>query len=114
MATILIIDDDADFIESEKTLLTKAGYAVGKRPNAGGRFRQNQGVKTRLVILDVMMPDGYEGFKVAREIRETLNLRDLPIILLTSLHEKKQVQYRFAPDENYLPVDVFSRQAGQA
>jgi CheY-like chemotaxis protein len=34
-------------------------------------------------------------------------LKELPIVMLTSLHEKRQVPYRFAPDENYLPVDVF-------
>jgi CheY-like chemotaxis protein len=59
------------------------------------------------VILDVMMPTGYEGFAVARAIREEHSLKDLPIVILTSVHGKRQVPYRFAPDETYLPVDVF-------
>ena len=64
-------------------------------------------VKPDLVILDVIMPTGYEGFDVAREIREKHKLIDLPIFMLTSVHSTKRVPYRFAPDEDYLPVDVF-------
>ena len=53
------------------------------------------------------MPNDYEGFEVARTIREDMKLKNLPIIIMSCVHEKKQVPYRFAPDENYLPVDVF-------
>jgi hypothetical protein len=34
-------------------------------------------------------------------------MRKLPIILLTAVHEVKKVDYRFAPDEQWLPVDFF-------
>jgi len=107
MATILIIDDDADFIASEGAVLKRAGYAVESASTPEEGLDKIKTAKPNLVILDVMMPDGYEGFGVARDIRETLGLRDLPIVLLTNLHERKQVPYRFAPDEDYLPVDVF-------
>jgi len=53
------------------------------------------------------MPIGYEGFDVAREIRKEHNLIELPIIILTNVHGVREVPYRFAPDEDYLPVDVF-------
>jgi DNA-binding response OmpR family regulator len=64
-------------------------------------------VEPDLVVLDVMMPTGYEGFDVAREIREKHKQIDLPILMLTSVHATKKVPYRFAPDEEYLPIDVF-------
>jgi hypothetical protein len=31
----------------------------------------------------------------------------VPIIMLSNIHSIKKVPYRFAPDETYLPVDVF-------
>ena len=64
-------------------------------------------VEPDLVILDIMMPTDYEGFDVAREIREKHKLIDLPILMLTSIHKTKKVPYRFTPDADYLPVDVF-------
>lgn len=107
VALILIIDDDADFIDSERTVLEGAGYEVAAATTPAEGVEKTKTLSPDLVILDVMMPSGYEGFEVARDIRETLGLRSLPVVLLTSLHAEKQVPYRFAPDENYLPVDVF-------
>jgi len=49
------------------------------------------------------MPSNYGGFAVARSIREDLNMRYLPIVILFCVYEEKQVQYRFAPDKSYLP-----------
>jgi hypothetical protein len=31
----------------------------------------------------------------------------LPIIILSNIHNVKKVPYRFAPDRDFLPVDVF-------
>jgi len=53
------------------------------------------------------MPTDFEGFQLARDIREKLELTTLPIIILSCIHDRKQVPYRFAPDKDYLPVDVF-------
>lgn len=49
----------------------------------------------------------FEGFDVARKIRENLRLRELPILLLTAVHTEKEVPYRFGPHEEWLPVDYF-------
>ena len=57
------------------------------------------------MILDVIMPEAYEGFELARRIREELKLTDLPILMLTAVHDVKQPPYRFAPHADYLPVD---------
>jgi DNA-binding response OmpR family regulator len=60
-----------------------------------------------LVVLDVILVSDLEGFEVARTLREEHNLKELPILMLTAVHGVKKVPYRFAPDEKYLPVDVF-------
>jgi CheY-like chemotaxis protein len=54
-----------------------------------------------------MMPNDYEGFEVAKHIRENLGLKELPILILSNVHNVKKVPYRFAPDKDFLPVDVF-------
>ncbi len=107
MAKILVIDDDADFRLAVQMALKAHGFELEEAATPDEGISKVLSAKPDLVILDVMMPLGYEGFDVAREIRENLKLIDLPIFMLTSIHSVKKVPYRFAPDEDYLPVDVF-------
>lgn len=107
MARILVIDDDADFLVAVQMVLEANGFEMeaATTPEKGiSKVLENN---PDLVILDVMMPTDYEGFEIARQIREEHKLVDLPILMLTSVHSTKQVPYRFAPDKAYLPVDVF-------
>jgi CheY-like chemotaxis protein len=107
MPKILIIDDDKDLLYAMGLILENHGYGVetAMTPEAG--VNKVLATKPDLVILDVIMPSGYEGFEVARALREKHGLIDLPIVMLSNVHHVKQVPYRFAPDEDYLPVDVF-------
>jgi DNA-binding response OmpR family regulator len=107
MTRILIIDDDPDFLLAVQMVLEAHDFAVDTATTPEEGVSKVLDAEPDLVILDVMMPTGYEGFDVAREIREKHGLVDLPIVILTSVHSTKKVPYRFAPDEEYLPVDVF-------
>ena len=107
MTKILVIDDDADFLLAVRMALEAHNFEMEEARTPEEGISKVLSVNPDLVILDVMMPTGYEGFDVAREIREKHKLIDLPIFMLTSVHSVKKVPYRFAPDEDYLPVDVF-------
>ena len=107
MSKILIIDDDEDFNLSVRIVLEAHDFEVETATTPEEGIDKVLNTEPDLVILDVMMPIGYEGFDVAREIREEHNLKELPIVILTNVHNVRKVPYRFAPDEDYLPVDVF-------
>ena len=107
MPKILVIDDDPDFFLAVQMVLQAHDFEVEAATTPDEGISKVLSAKPDLVILDVMMPTDYEGFDVAREIREKHKLIDLPILMLTSVHSVKKVPYRFAPDEDYLPVDVF-------
>lgn len=107
MSKILMIDDDKDLQEATRIVLEKHNFEVVSAYDPEEGLKKVQSERPDLVILDVLMPNNYEGFKVAREIREKLNMRKLPIILLTAVHGEKKVPYRFAPHEEWLPVDYF-------
>lgn len=107
MSKILIIDDDKDFQSSTRLVLEKENLEVVSAYGPEEGIKKVQDEKPDLIILDVIMPNDYEGFDVARKIREDLELRKLPIILLTGIHDVKEVPYRFAPHEEWLPVDYF-------
>ena len=107
MPKILVIDDDPDFLLAVQMVLNAHDFGMETALTPDEGIEKVLSSEPDLVILDVMMPTGYEGFAVAREIREKHKLIELPILMLTSIHSTKKVPYRFAPDEDYLPVDVF-------
>ncbi len=107
MSKILVIDDDRDFLFAVQMVLEAHDFEVETVTTPEEGIAKTVSTRPDLVILDVLMPTGYEGFEVARALREEHNLRELPIVMLTNVHSVKKVPYRFAPDEDYLPVDLF-------
>jgi CheY-like chemotaxis protein len=107
MLKILLIDDDLDCIEPLKIVLTSEGFGVETALSPQEGIEKVKQTNPDLVVLDVMMPNDYEGFEVAKHIRENLGLKELPILILSNIHNVKKVPYRFAPDKDFLPVDVF-------
>lgn len=107
MAKILIVDDEEDIHQAYGMILEANGFEVCSAYDAEEGIEKIRSEKPDLVVLDVLMPRDYEGFEVARKVREELKLRDLPILMLSAVHQVKKVPYRFAPDDVYLPVDFF-------
>ena len=107
MYKILIIDDDPDLRYSLQLVLEGEGFEVEMAATGKEGVTKVLETEPDLVILDVIMEEDLEGFKVARALREEHNLVDLPILMLTAVHSVKKVPYRFSPDSEYLPVDVF-------
>ena len=107
MSKILVIDDDPDFVLAMQMALEANNFEMEAAATPEEGISKVLSTKPDLVLLDIMMPTGNEGFDVVRSIREEHNLEDLPIVVLTSLHESRKTPYRFAPDKDYLPVDAF-------
>jgi DNA-binding response OmpR family regulator len=107
MPKILLIDDDPDFCYAVRMVLEREGFEVETAATGEEGVHKALDTQPDLAILDVMMVTDLEGFEVARSLREEHDLVELPILMLTAVHSVKQVPYRFAPDEKYLPVDAF-------
>ena len=105
---ILLADDDPDFIEINKTILESKGYKVDEAytsSEALEKIRENQ---YDLLILDLMMEERDAGFTVAYAVREDENLKDLPILMLTSAQEKTGFTFKFSKDKEWMKVDDFA------
>ena len=87
---ILIVEDSPKQAEQLKYLLERHGYAVtvaanGKEALAAGRRR-----KPTIAISNIIMPD-MDGYQLCRQIKADENLKDIPVILLTSLSNPTDV-----------------------
>jgi len=106
---IYIIDDDPDIIESNTMILEKEGYEVGATTNPDDAEKKIIDAKADLIILDVMMKGNTtEGFELARELKKNEMIKNIPIIMQTSINQEKN--YRFSDkdkDDYFMPVEEF-------
>jgi DNA-binding response OmpR family regulator len=86
-ARILLVDDDPDFLDATKRILTANKYDVITALNGEEGISKATHDKPDLIILDVMMP-GKDGYSVCYELRKIAKTRPLPIIMLTSVGQQ--------------------------
>lgn len=108
---ILLIDDDPDLRLALRLPLEAAGYAISEASSVVEARNAVKEIKPDLIVLDVMMDTTTAGFQLALEIHsadprsEFKEFHQIPIIMLTAIHSTTPL--RFAPDEDYLPVQTF-------
>ncbi|HAL64445.1 MAG TPA: response regulator [Bacteroidales bacterium] len=105
---ILLVDDDIDFVFIQKAFLEKEGFQVVTAGDKFAGFERAKAEKPDLAILDVMMTTDQEGFEMAREMRKDPLLKDIPIIMLTSVDSVTGLNLKeMANDPKWLPVDSY-------
>jgi len=102
---ILIIDDDIDLVEVLRIVLESHGYIVLDAQDGERGYKMIEKDKPDLIILDVMMRTEDEGFVIARKIRSTPVIADIPIIMLTAVTQ--QTGYQYNKNDETLPVNEF-------
>jgi diguanylate cyclase (GGDEF)-like protein/PAS domain S-box-containing protein len=90
MATILVVDDDADARLVMRAALRKAGYEVRMAEGGHDALRQFRSQACELVMLDVDMPDlgGHEVCTLLRAEAGPL----LPIVMVTGMDDVASVE----------------------
>ncbi|MEJ5258818.1 MAG: response regulator [Anaerohalosphaeraceae bacterium] len=101
---VLIIDDDADFVESIENLLEARGYEVVSASNGKEGVEAAKKEKPNLIILDVMMTTKDEGFNVARQLNELEGVKGTPVVMVTGVRREMNLPFGFEPDQTWLPV----------
>ena len=102
---VLLVDDDVDFVESNKDLLEAYGYQVFTAHDGAAGLELAKKERPDIMILDVMMATHVEGFEVARKIPETPELKHMRVLLVTGIQQDMHLPFGFDPDESWLPVD---------
>src|SRR5258706_1549785 len=80
---ILVVDDDENILNLEKTILEQKGFDVTGAAGGAEALKVLEDNGFDLVLLDVMMPE-VDGFAVCRRIKEDPRLKDIPVIFLTA------------------------------
>ncbi len=78
---ILMVDDDPSLVKMITFLLKDEGYDVISASTGTEALQTLQQQWVDMVILDIMLPRGMDGFEICRRVRET---NRVPIIMLSA------------------------------
>lgn len=87
---ILIVEDDSFVMDIYQTKLGQSGYDVIGAANGLEALKKMEEGTFDLVLLDIIMPY-MDGLEVLKKIKEDEKNKSLPIILLTNLSQKEEV-----------------------
>jgi len=87
---ILIVEDSATQREMLRHLLQEHGYTVHSAVNGNEALALARVHKPTMVITDIVMPE-LDGYGLCKALRGDESLRDIPVILLTSLSDAHDV-----------------------
>ena len=85
MAGILVIDDEHALREALAYQLRHAGFKVRTAGDGATGLAAARAERPDLVLLDVLLPGGMDGFEVCRLLRHTLRC---PIVLVSALADE--------------------------
>jgi formate transporter len=102
---VLVVDDDPDFVEITRAILTKEGYKVAAAASGDQALQAMKKDRPDLVLLDVMMTTPLEGVGVAKKMAGDPTLKAIPIIMISSIDS---TQYKESlPDDLQIPIDAW-------
>jgi adenylate cyclase len=117
--TILLVDDEPDFVEMIRMRLEANNYKVTTATNGEEGLARVKESTPDLVLLDVMMPR-MDGFEFLRRMRADPKARQVPVVMLTAKGESKSIfkaqdlgitDYLIKPCESQELLDIVARYA---
>src|SRR5687768_6263521 len=88
--TLLVVDDNDMNRDMLSRRLEKKGYTVRTAPDGQSALAVLAREPIGLILLDIEMP-GMSGLDVLREVRETYNAVELPVIMATARSDSADV-----------------------
>lgn len=114
MAKILIAEDEEMVREFLEHVLQKEGFSVVLAADGEMAFALAKDERPDLILMDVLMPH-MDGFEVLHRLKDTPELRAIPVIMLTAKSADTDIMIGFdmgATDylpKPFSPVELLAR-----
>ena len=114
MTKILLIEDNKQLVKLYKGKLEDEGYEVYVATTGDGGLNLVRKEKPNLIILDIMLPGGKNGFDVLERLKADNELKKIPIFVLTNIESEEKVAREigaadYAVKAHLDPKDVLER-----
>jgi len=84
-SSILIVDDNPTNLKVLFDVLHHAGFKVSVAKSGESAIRRLENTLPDLILLDVMMPPGMDGFETCRRLKADRKTKEIPVIFITAL-----------------------------
>jgi DNA-binding response OmpR family regulator len=91
LAHILLIEDDTFLANIYKTKFEMEGFKVTHADNGETGYEGAGKFSPDIILLDILLPK-MDGFAVLKKLKEDDAVKDIPVILLTNLGQKDDVE----------------------
>ncbi len=88
---ILMVDDAATILMMEKMFLSKEPYDLITAKDGQEAVEKAESERPDLILMDVVMPK-MDGFEAVQKIRENEATKSIPIIMVTTRGEEKNME----------------------
>lgn len=112
-ALILLLDDDADFLELERRIFESGGYQVACHSDPQSALAAlgagQPGARRALVVCDLMMKALDSGFSFARTVKTDPRFTGIPVIIVSAISRQKGFDFhpRTPADLAAMHADAF-------
>ena len=82
--TVLVVDDNPTNLEVLHSALGNNGLEVWVATDGESAIEQATYSPPDLILLDVLMPPGIDGFETCRRLKKTPATQDIPVLFMTA------------------------------
>ena len=112
---ILLVDDDKFICHLYEFHLKSVGFEVEIAEDGVRAVKMIKSKKPDLILLDIIMPEK-NGFEVLQEIKQDDEVKSVPVIILTNLSQKSDMEeclrlgaVEFLVKDNYMVDQVIEK-----
>jgi len=113
-AKILVVDDDPDFLDAMRAILTAASYGVVTASNVSEGKQTILSERPDLILLDIMMDSLFDGYSLCHAIRTSKEfecVHDTPVIFVSAVRQIAGSRFGFKGEDQGLtgPEDYIDK-----
>lgn len=104
MKKILIVDDQVEVRELVEVTLRMEDYRIFMAKSGEEAIEMTKSETPDLIIMDIMMPGGMDGLEATRIIKNDLDVKDCPILMLTAKGQQadREKGFEIGADDYFL------------
>jgi DNA-binding response OmpR family regulator len=111
---ILIIEDDTSLFEVYQAMLGSTGFQVESATTGQAGLEAIKSTPPDLIILDIMLPGGMNGFDVLEKVEADETTKAIPVIILTNLDSEEAVAKRIGAKKYFVKANTTKDQVVKA
>lgn len=100
------MEDDLDLLKLYAEKLTASKFEVVQAWSGKQALMELSDKKPDLILLDIMLPGGLNGFDVLEKIKVNDELKKIPVFIMTNLDNQEEVAKKVGAEGYFVKVNT--------